>query len=112
MINCDNFKNMIKDFLEDKLSLDKKRKFICHLAKCHDCQDVLLEEYIFYVTYNDLDDNISLNYRDNLYNNIYKVKEEIREYDEKKIKMYIFFSIALIFIVINIISIIIRILYL
>lgn len=111
MYNCDDCKNNIVDFLENKLSFDAERKFIYHIDDCKKCFENVLEEYIFYVSYNDLDDNIGLNYRDSLYDIINQKKENILIKDVDKNRMYIKFSLVILFLITCIVIISIKIIY-
>lgn len=108
MIKCIDCQKRNNDFLEDKLSFNDERKFIYHIDTCKKCFDELLEEYIFYVSYNDLDKNLNLNYRDSLINIINEKKYKIITDDKKITKYYIFISIGIIIICVNILALFVK----
>lgn len=91
-----HFQNLIKPFLEDKLSPIEKRKFIFHIDSCPTCKDLLLEEYMFHVIFNDQDKDMNLSYTENLNNLLLKIKNEILNSDKNITMQYSMLSIIII----------------
>lgn len=47
-VNCNNFANLIPDFLTDSLSVPDLSDFLAHLDECPACQEELSTQYLLY----------------------------------------------------------------
>ena len=65
-MDCSVAEKNINSFIRGTLKGNKLRKVYYHLKKCAKCREVLLDEFSFYMTFNDLDKDLNFNYQKNL----------------------------------------------
>ena len=94
-MNCKDFKKNIKLFLNKKLSGDKLRQFYYHCIECKSCKDTLLDEYILYSVFNDLDKDYNFNYETRLDNELEEIYNNIVANDNTDFLKYIIYSIVI-----------------
>lgn len=94
-MECKDFKKNIKSFLNKKLSGDKLRQFYYHTKKCQSCKDTLLDEYILYSVFNDLDKDYNFNYESKLEKDLTDIGLSIQTKDKSDLLYYIIFSIII-----------------
>ena len=110
-MQCSTAQKNINSFLRETLKGNELRKTYYHLKNCDICKEVLLDEFSFYTTFNDLDKDLGFNYEKNLKIFMDKIGERIKSKDDKMISKYIFASIAICVMFIFILVIALRIVY-
>lgn len=65
------------------------------MKKCQDCKEVLLDEFSFYTTFNDLDKDLDFNYQKQLNEFMKKTEDSIKTRDNKMTRRYILVSILI-----------------
>ena len=81
------------------------------MKKCTECKEVLLDEFSFYTTFNDLDKDLDFNYQKNLNKFMNSVESKIKLHDYRLMKKYIFISIAICIVFVVLLVIALRITY-
>jgi len=94
-MNCKDFKKNIKNFLNKKLSGDTLRQFYFHTNKCQYCKETLLDEYILYSVFNDLDKDYNFNYETKLDKELADIGTTIEAKDKTDMLYYIIFSVII-----------------
>ena len=105
-MQCSTAQKNINSFLRETLRGNELRRTYYHLKKCQDCKEVLLDEFSFYTTFNDLDKDLDFNYERNLKKFMNKIGDRIKSKDDKLTSTYIFASvmICIMFLIILIIA--------
>lgn len=101
----------MNSFLRETLKGDELRKTYYHLTKCKNCKEVLLDEFSFYTTFNDLDKDLSFNYEKNLSKFMRKIGEGIQLQDSSATFRYVIISVLLCLLFILILIVALRIMY-
>lgn len=106
-MQCSEAQKNINSFLRETLKGNELRRTYYHLKKCPICKEVLLDEFSFYMTFNDLDQDLDFNYEKNLNKFMNDIENRIVGGDGYKLRQYIFISamICLTFLLILIIAI-------
>lgn len=94
-MNCKDFKKNIKSFLNSKLSGDILRQFYFHTKKCKDCKEALLDEYILYSVFNDLDKDYNFNYETKLDKELADIGVTLEAKDKTDLLYYIVYSVII-----------------
>lgn len=94
-MNCKDFKKNIKGFLNNKLSGNTLRQFYFHAKKCQYCKETLLDEYILYSVFNDLDKDDNFNYETKLDKELSDIGLLIEAKDKTDMLYYIVYSIII-----------------
>ena len=111
-MQCSDAQKNINSFIRETLKGDELRKTYYHLANCkNDCKEVLLDEFSFYTTFNDLDKDLDFNYEKNLSRFMKKIEDKIKTTDAKLISKYVLVSIIICVILVLILVVAIRLMY-
>ena len=111
IMQCSVVQKNINSFLKETLKGNELRKTYYHLLKCPECKEVLLDEFSFYTTFNDLDKDLDFNYERNLNLFMEKIGNRIKNKDAKMTRNFIVASILLCILFIIILIIALRIMY-
>ena len=111
MVNCEEIRKNINLFLKNKLNSNDVRKFYYHIKHCKKCYEQLLDEYTFFVTFNDLDDDFHFNYEKSLNEKLEKIENNFETNDNKKIFDYTLYSLLILFFLFFVLIISIRVVY-
>ena len=65
-MDCSIAEKNINSLIRGTLKGKELRRTYFHLKKCARCKEVLLDEFSFYMTFNDLDKDLNFNYKENL----------------------------------------------
>ena len=60
------FENNIPKFFKNELKDNDLRRFVYHYEECESCREQANEEYAFFATYNDLDNELNYDHRKDL----------------------------------------------
>ena len=71
-MDCSLAQTNIVSLVKGTLKGTELRRTYYHIVKCSECKEVLLDEFSFYVTFNDLDTDLDFNYRKNMLNYLKK----------------------------------------
>ena len=110
-MQCSVAQKNINSFLRQTLKGNELRKTYYHLQKCKECKEVLLDEFSFYTTFNDLDKDLDFNYEKNLSSFMSKIEKNIKDRDAKLRRRYIIISIAICIVFLLILIIALRVMY-
>ena len=110
-MQCSTAQKNINSFLRETLKGNELRKTHYHLKNCETCKEVLLDEFSFYTTFNDLDRDLGFNYERNLKKFMDKIGERIKSRDDKLTSKYIFASVMICIMFLIILIIVLRIAY-
>ena len=110
-MQCSTAQKNINSFLRETLKGNELRKTYYHLKNCETCKEVLLDEFSFYTTFNDLDRDLGFNYERNLKKFMDKIGERIKSRDDKLRSKYVLVSIAICIMLLLILVIALRIVY-
>ena len=110
-MQCSVAQKNINNFLRKTLKGNELRKTYYHLATCPDCKEVLLDEFSFYTTFNDLDIDLDFNYEKKLNEFMNNIKWQIINSDKKIIKKYRFISIIICVVFILLLVIALKVVY-
>ena len=110
-MNCSQAKKNINAFLRGTLKGNELRRTYYHLKKCDSCREVLLDEFSFYTTFNDLDKDLDFNYEKNLSEFMERIGFKIKSRDTALVQRYILVSIFICFVFLMILVIALRIMY-
>ncbi len=110
-MQCSEAQKNINSFLRQTLKGNELRKTYYHLTKCPECKEVLLDEFSFYTTFNDLDKDLDFNYEKNLSEFMENVGLKIKARDAKLVNRYILMSIFICIVFLMILVIALRIMY-
>ena len=110
-MQCNVAQKNINSFLRETLKGNELRRTYYHLAKCRECKEVLLDEFSFYTTFNDLDKDLDFNYEKKLNEFMRNVEGKIKNSDLRKINKYVLMSIVICTIFVLILIIAIRLVY-
>ena len=110
-MQCNVAQKNIKSFLRETLKGNELRKTYYHLKKCPECKEVLLDEFSFYTTINDLDKDLDFNYEKNLAKFMSKIEKRITDNDSNLIFKYYFISILICIVFLFILIIALRLMY-
>ena len=94
-MDCNVAEKNINSFLRESLKGNELRKTYYHLKKCERCKEVLLDEFSFYTTFNDLDKNLDFNYEKKLNEFMNKIEFQIKNNDSVLIQKYVITSILI-----------------
>ena len=94
-MDCKTAQKNINSFLRETLRGNELRRTYYHLKKCQDCKEVLLDEFSFYTTFNDLDKDLDFNYQKQLNEFMKKTEDSIKIRDNKMTRRYILVSILI-----------------
>ena len=94
-MDCKTAQKNINSFLKETLRGNELRRTYYHLKKCQDCKEVLLDEFSFYTTFNDLDKDLDFNYQKQLNEFMKKTEDSIKIRDNKMTRRYILVSILI-----------------
>lgn len=94
-MDCNVAEKNINSFLRETLKGNELRKTYYHLKKCERCKEVLLDEFSFYTTFNDLDKNLDFNYEKKLNEFMNKIEFQIKNNDSILIQKYVITSILI-----------------
>ena len=94
-MDCKTAQKNINSFLRETLRGNELRRTYYHLKKCQDCKEVLLDEFSFYTTFNDLDKDLDFNYQKQLNEFMKKTEDSIKTRDNKMTRRYILVSILI-----------------
>ena len=108
---CSEAQKNINSFLRKTLKGNELRKTYYHLLKCRECKEVLLDEFSFYTTFNDLDKDLDFNYERKLTEFMNGVGEKIKSRDSNMISKFTLVSILLCILFLIILIIALRIMY-
>lgn len=106
-MDCSVAQKNMNSFLRETLKGNELRKTYYHLKNCKgQCKEVLLDEFSFYTTFNDLDKDLDFNYEKKLEEFMKKIGDRIQTGDLKLKTKYFFISIlaCLAFVVILIVA--------
>ena len=110
-MQCSVAQKNINSFLRQTLKGNELRKTYYHLQKCQECKEVLLDEFSFYTTFNDLDKDLDFNYEKNLSEFMERIGFKIKSRDTALVQRYILVSIFICFVFLMILVIALRIMY-
>ena len=110
-MQCGVAQKNINSFLRETLKGNELRKTYYHLKKCPKCKEVLLDEFSFYTTFNDLDKDLDFNYERNLEKLMSDIEEKIKSRDSVLTSRFIIASIFICFIFLLILIIALRLMY-
>ena len=110
-MQCSVAQKNINSFIRKTLKGNELRKTYYHLKKCPECKEVLLDEFSFYTTFNDLDKDLDFNYERNLNNFMDEIGENIKNRDASLMGKYIVASIAICILFLIILILALRIMY-
>ena len=110
-MDCSTAQKNINNFLRETLKGNELRKTYYHLKNCDTCKEVLLDEFSFYTTFNDLDKDLDFNYERNLKKFMNKIGDRIKSKDDKLTSKYIFASVMICIMFLIILIIALRIAY-
>ena len=111
MVNCESTRKNINLFLKNKLFDNELRKFYYHIKNCRKCYEQLIDEYTFFVAFNDLDDDNNFNYEKSLDEKLFRIGNEIKLIDDKKIFDYTLYSFLILFFLFIVLIFSIRVVY-
>ena len=110
-MKCESAQKNINCFLKGTLKGNELRKTYYHLAKCNKCKEVLLDEFSFYTTFNDLDKDLDFNYEKNLNRFMRKIGDRLKNQDETMTRNFVIASILICIFLIILLALAIRIVY-
>lgn len=110
-MQCSIAQKNINSFLRETLKGNELRKTYYHLQKCPECKEVLLDEFSFYTTFNDLDKDLGFNYEKKLSEFMERIGLKIKTRDSKLVNRYVFISVFICFAFLMILVIALRIMY-
>lgn len=110
-MDCSAAKKNINSFLRETLRGNELRRTYYHLKECEKCREVLLDEFSFYTTFNDLDKDLDFNYQKKLNELMDATEKKIKSKDNKKTRKYIIISIGICIIFVILLIIALRITY-
>lgn len=111
-MDCETARKNMNGFLKGTLKSLEQRRTYYHVQKCSECKEVLLDEFSFYTTFNDLDTDLDFNYVKGFEKFLKGIKDNI-EINDAEIKLrYILLSILICIIFIIILFIAVRLAYL
>lgn len=110
-MNCSTARSKINGLLKGTIKGNELRRTYYHIVNCPKCMEILLDEFSFYTTFNDLDKDLGFNYKKKLDELLNKIKTKIEVSDSDKTLKYIVISFAICIIFIVIVAIAIRITY-
>ena len=110
-MDCSTAQKNINNFLRETLIGNELRRTYYHLKECEKCREVLLDEFSFYTTFNDLDRDLDFNYERNLNRFMNKIGDRIKSHDSSLISRYVLMSIIICISFVAIITIALRIVY-
>ncbi len=110
-MNCSQAKKNINAFLRGTLKGNELRRTYYHLKKCDSCREVLLDEFSFYTTFNDLDKDLDFNYEKNLNEYMTKVEKSILSHDARLKRKYVIISLMICSILVLLLVIAIKVVY-
>ena len=80
-MDCSIAEKNINSLIRGTLKGKELRRTYFHLKKCARCKEVLLDEFSFYMTFNDLDKYLNYNYKENLEKILAEIEHNIRHND-------------------------------
>lgn len=92
-MDCINSQKNINKLIRNELKKDELRETFNHISKCKKCMEVLLEEYSFYIAFNDQDKELYFDYENKLNLFLEKIHNEIKTENMKLTIKYTLFSI-------------------
>ena len=110
-MQCSVVQKNINSFLKETLKGNELRKTYYHLLKCPECKEVLLDEFSFYTTFNDLDKDLDFNYERNLNSFMEKIGNRIKTKDSQMIRHFVVASILICVLFVIILIVALRIMY-
>ena len=110
-MECNEAQKNISSFLKKTLKGNKLRKTYYHIKKCDVCREVLLDEFSFYMTFNDLDKDLDFNYKRRLNEVLRDVENQIVTKDKKLKIKYILLSLGICIAFVIILVVALRIVY-
>lgn len=94
-MDCSVVQNNFNSLLKGTLSGNELRRTYYHIVKCDECREVLLDEFSFYTTFNDLDKDLDFNYEKKLNELLLSIKNNIENKDMAKVVRYTIYSILI-----------------
>lgn len=110
-MDCETARKNMNGFLRGTLKSLEQRRTYYHIEKCSECKEVLLDEFSFYTTFNDLDTDLDFNYVKGFEKFLRNVKEKIESGDEELKIRYTILSILICILFIIILYLAIRLVY-
>lgn len=105
------FENNIPKFFKNELSGNELRRFVYHYEECENCRNQANEEYAFFATYNDLDNESNYNHAKDLKSKVNETIAKIEFSDKIKLIKYTIISIAICLIGMFLVAFILRIIF-
>lgn len=102
-----NFNSLIKGTLKGR----QLRQTYYHIENCSECKEVLLDEFSFYATFNDLDKDLNFNYKNRVDEMLNSIKTNIEVGDIANALKYVVFSIIICIGTLVILAIALRLVY-
>ena len=94
-MDCSVATKNINSFIRGTLKGNELRQTYFHLKKCDGCREVLLDEFSFYMTFNDLDTNLDFNYHKSLDKLMSDTEAKIKNHDEDLKRKYLVMSVVI-----------------
>ena len=94
-MKCKDVQKNINGFLRGTLTGNDLRRTYYHIEKCKDCKEILLDEFSFYTTFNDLDNDLSFNYKKKLDEFLVDTKTKIKERDYSLLNRYVIYTVII-----------------
>ncbi|MBQ2205347.1 MAG: hypothetical protein II411_05590 [Lachnospiraceae bacterium] len=101
----------MNSFLKGTLKGNELRRTVYHIKNCPYCKEVLLDEFSFYMTFNDLDKDLNFNYEKKMNELLNDTEQKIVALDSKLKKKYVILSILLCFAFMAILTLALRLMY-
>lgn len=94
-MNCKVAEKNLGEFFRGTLKGNELRQTYYHLKECNRCKEVLLDEFSFYTTFNDLDTDLNFSYEKSLNRFMEMIEQSIKMYDYSLKIKYIILSILI-----------------
>ncbi len=93
MMNCNTAEKNLGSLIRGTLKGNELRRTYYHIKKCPMCYELLLDEFSFYTSFNDLDVDLDFNYKKNLNKLLDDIGYNLKKYDAHLKNKYILYSI-------------------
>lgn len=111
-MECTEAQSKFVSLFKGTIKGNELRKTYYHIVNCKKgCKEILLDEFSFYTTFNDLDKDLDFNYKRKLDELLDSIKMKIETGDSDKTIRYILISIAMCVAFVILVALAIRIVY-
>lgn len=97
-MECNVARSNINALLKGTIKGNNLRRTYYHIKSCEKCKEILLDEFSFYTTFNDLDTDLDFNYKTKLEEFLMKIENKILVNDSDKKLKYTVISLCICFV--------------